>query len=125
MINHGCSISLMHGYLNTEFILALACRKLNLTPEQIEEKLGRYTKGKRKGELRGKLAWFKCTRGGWLKYSREYMDGTVIKPGQTWGYKVVDAWSDEIKIGYDSTGAADACLADEITALAKARVGGE
>lgn len=72
------------GYLNNSFILELACKKLNLTAEAIEAKVGRYVKGKKLGELKGSLHWSKCVSGGWKK------DFGVIYPNSTFGYYIAD-----------------------------------
>ena len=55
------------AWLNTEFGLSLACKKLNKTPEEIEALVGRYTKGKRKGDLRGQLIWWSVIQPGWVR----------------------------------------------------------
>jgi len=91
---------LMHknGYLSDDFIAKLACKRLNLLPEELEKLVGRYSKGKRKGLLKGMLTWNKCLRGGWVKtgsYDDDMMRGTgyVAKPGHTYNYRIVDAFS--------------------------------
>jgi hypothetical protein len=53
--------------INSEFGMNFACRLFNLTPEELEAKVGRYSRGPRKGLLRGWLVWAKTTKGGWVK----------------------------------------------------------
>ena len=43
-------ISTKRAFLNSEFGIKLACKKLNVTEAKIEELVGRYTKGKYKGK---------------------------------------------------------------------------
>jgi hypothetical protein len=95
------SIQEHSSYLSTDFGLQLAVRKLDLSAEKIEELLGRYSKGKRKGELKGKLVWFKVAKGGWVKtgaYDYDAMQGNgfVARPGVTFGYHIVDSWTGEV-----------------------------
>jgi hypothetical protein len=76
------------AYLSTEFGLALALRKFApITEEQLASLMGRYTKGKRKGLLRGHVEWTKCTTGGWVRSG--YGDGHVCRPG-SYGYKLIN-----------------------------------
>ena len=86
------------GYINEEFIHDLAMRKLDLTADELEQIVGRYSKGKRKGQLRGMLLWKKCVKGGWVKtgpYDQDAMQacGYVQRPGATWDYQLVDSWT--------------------------------
>jgi hypothetical protein len=82
------------GYVNEPFIFELALRKLDLTFGMLEAIVGRYSKGKRKGQLRGKLIWEKCTVGGWVKDGPGYHNGHVCKPNTTFNYKLVDAFTE-------------------------------
>lgn len=54
----------------------LAQRWLGLTPEQIEARVGRFTRGKRKGKLRGWIVFRSCIQGGWC-----FPLHAVIRPG--------------------------------------------
>lgn len=86
------------AFLNTEFGLELACRKLGKTPEQIEAVVGRYTRGKRKGQLRGILTWAKVEQGGWVRegaydHDARQANGWVCRAvGLTFNYAIEDAW---------------------------------
>jgi len=88
-------VMIRFGYLNEPFILDLACQKLDLSQEEITEAVGVYSRGKRKGQLRGNLMWLKVENGGWLKDGPGYMNGHVVRPGTTFDYKIVDAWTNE------------------------------
>lgn len=86
-----------YAYLNTAFGMELACKKFNMTPEQITEKVGVYQRGKRKGQVKGQLQWLKVTKGGWVKtgaYDHEQMRacGFVAKPGTCFAFMIVDPW---------------------------------
>lgn len=85
------------AWLNTEFGLNLACKKLGMTPEQVEALVGRATKGKRVGELRGQLVWYAVTSPGWVKmgrYDHEAMQGNgfVQRMKVSYGYAIVNPW---------------------------------
>ena len=54
------------AWLSDSFGVELALKKLNLTNEELESIVGRYTRGQRKGQLKGKLVWFKVEAGGWV-----------------------------------------------------------
>lgn len=89
------------AYLSDEFGLNLACKKLGMTPEQIENLVGRYTRGKRKGLLRGAVQWFKITQFGWVKMGAYDHDGGggngfVQAQGASFGYRIIDAWDGTI-----------------------------
>jgi hypothetical protein len=58
------------AYLSTDFGAQLACRKFNLSFDELAEKVGRYSRGKRKGQLRGSISWHKVVKGGWVKTGR-------------------------------------------------------
>jgi hypothetical protein len=88
------------GYLaNNQFIIDLACKKLELSLEQLETIVGRYSRGQRKGELRGCLKWWKITEGGWHNQV-----GVVKNVGVTLGYRIED-YNGNILVGwkYDVT----------------------
>ena len=78
------------AYLSTEFGLALALRKFApITEDQLATLMGRYTRGARKGLIRGRVEWTKCTTGGWVKTGGRG-DGHVCRPG-SFGYKLLNA----------------------------------
>ena len=94
LVNH-------EGYLSDKFIEELACRKLELTIEELEKVVGRNIRGKRKGMLKGKLIWTKAIRGGWVKTGRYDVDrmqahGFVIGRNKTFNYKIINAWTGEV-----------------------------
>lgn len=100
-------ISYKTAYLNTDFGLNLAMRRLELSQDDIEKIVGRYVRGKRKGQLRGKISWLKVDQGGWVKtgpYDFEAMRGTgfVARLKVTYGYSIVDAWTGEHIHGFDT-----------------------
>jgi hypothetical protein len=86
--------------LNTEFGLTLAMRKFELTEADIEKIVGRYKRGKHKGELKGAIAWKKCVVGGWKRNDRNDRGG-VVRPG-SYDYKITDAWDAE-KVKWSET----------------------
>ena len=67
------------AYLNTRFGISFAQSHLGLSTEIIEALVGRYSRGKRKGQLRGMVCWEKVVRGGWAisRWGR----GVVRLPG--------------------------------------------
>ena len=88
-----------HAYLNSDFGLDYACRVFNMNPESIEKTVGRYTRGKRKGQLRGSLNWFKCSSGGWLRGGDGYMGAYgVVKPNERAGH-YIDNYDGDVLIG--------------------------
>lgn len=64
-VNYG-SIEKKFLYLSNEFAVELAIKWFKKTEDELEEIFGRYTKGKRKGLLRGALTWKKCSKAGWF-----------------------------------------------------------
>lgn len=78
------------AYMNSEFALGLA-EKWGIL-DIIEREAGRYTKGKRKGQLRGRLEWLKIVRGGW-----SYRFGGVHKRGILC-WRVVDTWNNKMYV---------------------------
>ena len=82
------------AYLNTRFGLELAHARLGLNNDIIEAFVGRYSRGKRKGQLRGAIAWEKVVRGGWS--SKGYGYGGVKYPGTISNVRLSDAWTGEV-----------------------------
>lgn len=75
------------SYLSTDFgeeLLMKWLEKSNQNTDEILAKIGRYTRGKRVGKLRGTLEWYKVTAGGW-----DYSGGGIIYPGIK-GWRVTD-----------------------------------
>lgn len=71
----------------SDFGLALAIRK-GFTESQIETVLGRYTRGKNKGKLRGYLVWYRIDSAGWC---RLLGNGFVFPYTKgTFGYHIVN-----------------------------------
>jgi len=92
------------AYLNTDFGLSYACRVFGKTPEEIEALVGRFVRGKRKGQLRGQLHWHKTVKGGWWKIG-QYDDGTggsgfVAKPNVTFGHGIT-LYDGTVVFGHD------------------------
>ena len=56
------NIETQSAYLSSDFGENFA-RKL--FGDEILDALPRYVRGKRKGKIKGRLTWHKCTRGGW------------------------------------------------------------
>ena len=71
------------AWLSDSFGVELALKKLNLTNEKLESIVGRYTRGQRKGQLKGKLVWFKVEAGGWVH-------GIGVIPPCSFGYAIAD-----------------------------------
>ena len=89
------------AYLSEDFGKELAMKKFNLTVEDLEQIVGRYVKGKRKGLLRGKICWVKCIKGGWVKtgpydHEAQRANGYVESPGRCSNFNLYDAWTDEL-----------------------------
>ena len=85
------------AWLNTEFGLELACKKLGKTPEEIEALVGRNKKGKRKGQLKGQLIWYSVVTPGWVRmgfYNHEALqaNGFVQRMKVSYGYAIHDPY---------------------------------
>lgn len=98
-----------YAYLSTDFGRDLAMKKFNLTLEQLEALVGRNKKGKRKGQLKGKIVWDKITKGGWVKtgaYDWEQMrgNGFVVAPGLCFGFAIIDDYAkDWLKLAHETS----------------------
>lgn len=79
------------SFLNTEFGRDYAMKIFGLTEPELEAIVGRYTKGKWKGELKGKITWTKCVRGGWYKHNGA---GGVMRPGAL-HHAIIDPWTND------------------------------
>ena len=111
-----------YAYLNTEFGLNLAMRRLGLTEQQIERIVGgRYKKGKYTGQLKGKLVWKKVVAGGWYKPFN-----CVIPVNITFAYRIESYIGTMLFPEYDSLNInqvsawENGCLRDEFIKLGKA-----
>lgn len=60
------------GYMSSEFIEGMARRYFG---NEVVDGLPRYVRGKRKGQLKGRLDWEKVTTGGWVKTGPYDHDG--------------------------------------------------
>jgi hypothetical protein len=98
--------------LSTDFGLALACRKLGMDESALAEKLGRYSRGPRKGKIKGNLRWQKVIQAGWVRMNGSFLadsdagydraPGFVCRlVGTTFGYEVFDFRSGETLIPGD------------------------
>jgi len=72
-----CEFEWKFAGLNTDFGRELAQLWFGLDNYMIESLVGRYTRGKRKGQLRGSIRWQKATRGGWSRGKGVVLPGTV------------------------------------------------
>jgi hypothetical protein len=86
-------IETKESYLNSTFGRELAQLWLGLDNEMIESIVGRYSKGKRKGQLRGAIQWKKVIRGGWKHDACG--GGHVELPGRVSDIRIIDAWTKE------------------------------
>lgn len=77
------------GPLNNDGVHKYACDIFGLNPGEVEAIVGRYTKGKYKGQLRGTLTWKKVTKGGWLKAGNK---SRVVYPGHRYDHAIVNVW---------------------------------
>jgi len=81
------------AYLNTKWGLEQAQLLTGLNNEMIEAFVGRYSRGKRKGQLRGAIEWTKVVRGGW---SVSGGFGHVKLPGRISDVHLIDPWKGTI-----------------------------
>ena len=82
-----CEFEWKFAGLNTDFGRGLAQLWFGLDNAMIEALVGRYARGKRKGQLRGAVRWQKAIRGGW-----QYQKGVVL-PGTVKDKAIVDAFT--------------------------------
>ena len=92
-------------WLSSDWGCAYAMKVFDITLEELEAKVGRYVRGKRKGQLRGLMTWMKTTKGGWVKtgrYDQEAMQGCgfVAGPNITYGHSVTD-FNHNVLLGVD------------------------
>jgi hypothetical protein len=101
-------IQKLASYLNTDFGRDLACKKFNLSVEDLKALVGVYVRGKKKGQLKCSISWFKVVVGGWVKtgaYDFDGMQGSgfVAKPGLCFGFIIENSWSGEIILAHKET----------------------
>ena len=82
-------IIIRSAFLSRPFGKDYAMRVFDLSEDQLESIVGRYTKGKRKGELRGILEWYHAEKGGWYKTEPGYMRGGVVKKNARFGHRII------------------------------------
>ncbi len=56
----------------------------------LEEKCGRYIRGKHTGKLRGWATWTFVVKGGWIKLGPGHLNGRVVAPGAVLSVEVTD-----------------------------------
>lgn len=93
------------AWLSSDWGRDYAMKVFDITLEEVEAKVGRYVRGKRKGQLRGLLTWCKTTKGGWVKLGRYDGDamqgnGFVAGPNITYGHAVTD-FHGTVLLGWD------------------------
>lgn len=70
------------AWLSGDWAYKVACEKFG---QELVDSFPRYTRGPRKGKLKGALCWTKVTRGGWVATGPGYMgegtQGYVERPG--------------------------------------------
>lgn len=92
------SIEIKSAYLSTDFGKQYAMRVFELTEEQLEKIVGRNTKGKRVGQLRGTITWKVVVRGGWHRTGPSSMpgersSGCVLKPGLRFDHQIINPFA--------------------------------
>jgi hypothetical protein len=107
--------------LSGDFGRDYACRTFGLSVDDLEKLVGRFTRGARKGMLRGAIAWGKITRGGWVKTGPYDFDtntpcGFVATPGVKFGHGLFDR-DGRLVHGVDLAGS------DSVAALVSAACG--
>jgi len=88
-VNYAASVT-NTAYLNQRFGLEVAHLFLGLDNDILESIVGRYSRGKRKGQLRGAIRWTKVVRGGWKHTNR---GGRVAYPGEISDVQLIDAFT--------------------------------
>ena len=91
-----------------EFGLDYACKVFKVTPAEIEARLGRYSRGKNVGKLRGWITWQKVTAGGWVKtgsydHDAQQGNGFVVRANLTFGHCILDPKTNTPAYGVDLT----------------------
>jgi hypothetical protein len=74
-------VEIHESWLSTEFGESYARRTFG---NEIVDTLPRYVKGRRKGQLKGKIIWRKVVKGGWIS------GVGVVSPGKTFAHGLWD-----------------------------------
>jgi hypothetical protein len=72
-------VEIHESWLSTEFGESYARRTFG---NEIVDALPRYIKGKRKGQLKGKIMWRKAVKGGWIP------GAGIVPPGKTFAHGI-------------------------------------
>jgi len=69
------------AFFSGQFAIDMAQKWFGLSEKDLEEMLGRNTKGKNKGKIRGYISWYKVTSFGWVRTGPtiEYASGFPCK----------------------------------------------
>lgn len=89
-------VEIHESWLSTEFGESYARRTFG---NEIVDTLPRYVKGKRKGQLKGKIVWRKVVKGGWVS------GVGIVSPGKTFAHGIWDTPFGEEPVllhGYDA-----------------------
>lgn len=89
---HYCSTTWHQAYLSEEFGKNYAMKLTGMTEEELEKIVGRNSKGKRKGLLKGMIKWEKVIVGGWYRVGYGERNGFVAVPNQIINLEIVDYW---------------------------------
>ncbi len=75
-----------------EYVQSFMCQPFTIEQARqlIEEKCGRYAKGKNKGQIRGWAYLKVCTVGGWKTNGPGERNGFVAYPGKVYGLTIAD-----------------------------------
>jgi hypothetical protein len=82
-----------YSFIATPFGLSLAIKVFNVDEKYLEKLVWRYQSGKRVGQLRGKITWWRIISGG-------FINGMVIKEkGAQFGFRITDYTEEKIYLG--------------------------
>lgn len=90
-----CRTIMHESWLSTEFGHDFALRITGMTEEQLEQLVGRNSKGKRKGLLKGQIRWEKVLIGGWRRLGYGEGNGYVVAPNTIVYVEIDDPWGDK------------------------------
>lgn len=105
------STELKGARLSTDFGRDYAMRTFDLSLPDLEALVGRFSRGARKGELRGSISWGIVTVGGWV--SEFGGGGFVVRPGLRYGHALHGVNGDVLRgqpAGYSTADAIRATL---------------
>ena len=89
-----CKTIIHDAWLSTDFGLNFATRITGISEEQLEQLVGRNSKGKRKGLLKGIIRWEKVLIGGWRKLGHGEHNGYVVAPNTIVYIEIDDPYKD-------------------------------